>query len=138
AEEELAAWRADWGQLLVRIGLSGELSPAEATAELALVTELLKDYDEAQILQKRVAGIDRDAVAFSKEVGDFCQLVAPDLADRPVVDVVDRLAERLEAAQTDRTRSNALVREQAQARERLAKIGEARALAAAAIELLCE
>lgn len=80
-EAELKAWRRKWAQNVSRIGLEGDASPRVAMAVIESLREARAHRDEADSLQKRIQGIDRDAGTFRTRVADLVARLAPELGE---------------------------------------------------------
>jgi uncharacterized protein YhaN len=67
-ENDLDRWKGAWGQHVGNIGLTAEASPTAAMSVIENIREAQRQRDEADILKKRIQGIDRDADAFMERV----------------------------------------------------------------------
>jgi uncharacterized protein YhaN len=101
-------WRASWAAAVSSLGLSADARPAEAEAVMEDVRTLFEKRKNAETLQKRIQGIDRDAEAFSGKVSALADAVASDLSGNAAEDIVLQLQARLTRAREDRTRKNTL------------------------------
>ena len=97
-DAELATWRRAWEKKMSRIGLGGDASPAAALAVIDSLREARGKMGEADVLRKRIDGIDRDANDFINRVGSLVRRLAPDLADEPADRAAEMLHARLKAA----------------------------------------
>ncbi|MBU1566224.1 MAG: AAA family ATPase, partial [Proteobacteria bacterium] len=68
AREALAGWREQWRNALVDLGQKVEVTPLEAGDLLETLQGCFAKLKEAEDLQKRIDGIDRDAAELSREV----------------------------------------------------------------------
>ncbi len=102
-EDERRAWRRAWSRKVAQIGLKGDASPRVAAAVIERLRAARSQRGEADILRKRIQGIDRDARAFHERVMDLAADLAPELRDEPV----DRTAQFLYARLTDARESQA-------------------------------
>jgi uncharacterized protein YhaN len=91
AIEEFQAWRARWQEAVAGLGLGQDAPPAEAVDMLERIGQLFRKLDEAGELRIRIEGIDADGTGFTAQVRDLVKRVAPDLANLPVAEVVQRL-----------------------------------------------
>jgi len=107
-QKEFEKWRASWAAAVSSLGLSADSRPAEAEAVMEDVRTLFEKLKNAETLQKRIQGIDRDAEAFSGKVSALTDAVAPDLSGSAAQDIVLQLHARLTRAREDRTRKNTL------------------------------
>jgi uncharacterized protein YhaN len=117
AETALASAAREWTAALVRIGMSGAESPVEASAVLALMTELFGKLDAASDLRSRIQAIRDDAERFAAEVGRVVQALAPDLASQPPESSVVQMHRRLAIAQKDQTTHRLLSDQLAEAKK---------------------
>lgn len=99
AEAALAGWQDQWRQAIAGLGASDELPPAEAVERLDTLQSCFDKLQEAEILQKRIDGIDRDAEAFDREVRALLQQVASQMTVLPIDQAVLRLRTMLDQAQ---------------------------------------
>ncbi len=76
-----AAWQERWDEA-VR-GLGAGTSPAEVRHVLETLRELFAKLKDAERLERRIAGIDRDTERFRSEVRALVAHAAPHLAGRP-------------------------------------------------------
>ncbi|MGD9098777.1 MAG: AAA family ATPase, partial [Desulfobacterales bacterium] len=95
-EEELTAWRATWSRKISRVGLAGDAAPRVVAAVIESIRESRSQRGEADILRKRIQGIDRDADAFRQRVRGLAATLRPRHADEPP----DRTARHLYACLT--------------------------------------
>jgi len=111
-----AAWQERWDEA-VR-GLGAGTSPAEVRQILETLRELFGKLKDAERLERRIAGLDRDAERFRAEVRALAAHVAPRLAGRAAeqaMPVVIELHALLTQARAQEARRAELVRQ----RERL-------------------
>jgi uncharacterized protein YhaN len=92
-ESDLERWKIRWGKNVEKIGLDAEASPGAAMVVIDSIREAKVLIDEADVLRKRIEGIDRDIDTFQKKVKYLVDSVAPDLKD----ETPDRAAELLNA-----------------------------------------
>lgn len=116
-ENKQRDWQAAWGKQTVRIGLGTETSPTAALAVIESIREANAKRDEADILQKRIRGIDRDADAFRQRVDDLTARLAPGLKDEPHDRAALLLNVRLTEAREARSNLKNLERQLAEARK---------------------
>ncbi|MFA7423423.1 MAG: AAA family ATPase [Desulfosarcinaceae bacterium] len=95
-ETALDDWQQSWHQSVTRLGISAEASPTAALAVIDNLKEARNQIAEAEVLRKRIDGIDRDAAAFQARVEALIAALAPDLA----AETLDRAAELLNARLT--------------------------------------
>jgi len=97
-EGNLAKWRSGWKKATAKIGLDADLSPNAALAVIESVREAKIKTGEAEVLRKRIAGIDRDCSDFTARVRRLVEALAPDLTMEPEDSAAERLNSRLIAA----------------------------------------
>lgn len=62
------ALRSEWPKVTKRLGLSKDAGPEELDSAANGLTELFRSVDDAQALQRRIAGIERDAEALAADI----------------------------------------------------------------------
>jgi uncharacterized protein YhaN len=131
-ERDLQCWKAAWVQQVTALGLRAEASPAAALAMIESIRETQGYLDEADVLDKRILGIDRDAAAFQERVHDLVHRLAPELTQASAEEASILLNAKLNQGRSQQSRQKALQRqlEDAQAeREQAAKrLADANAL----------
>ncbi len=100
-EEALKAWRDSWKDRMNGIGLAADASVEEALTVLTALRALLSKVREAEQMQRRIRGIERDAATFSEDVVQLCSLHASELVDSPAEQAADQLSRRYRKACTD-------------------------------------
>jgi len=97
---KLLDWRQQWDATVRRLGLGADATPAQANAVTEDIKNLFTRIREADVLRKRIEGIDRDARKFEEKVSHLAEQMAPDLlnlpADQAVTDLNTRLTEARE------------------------------------------
>lgn len=99
----LAEWKTEWGRHVTQIGLAADAGPAAALAVIESLREAKIQFDEAEVLKKRIAGIDRDAKAFADQVAALAEDLATDLVGEPPDRVAELLNSRLNEARESNT-----------------------------------
>jgi uncharacterized protein YhaN len=107
-QKALAAWSVDWENNMRNLGLNKEASPTAALAVIETVREAGSKMEDAEVLQKRIDGIDRDASAFDARVADLVRDVAADLMDETRDRAAELLYARLTAARQKESQRQAL------------------------------
>jgi uncharacterized protein YhaN len=92
---ELRLWQKQWEAAVRPLGLDADALPAQAGVMLEELKNLFEKLKEAGTLQKRIEGIDRDALAFDRAVAGLVATVAPDLTARPSQEAALELDNRL-------------------------------------------
>ncbi len=95
-ENELGQWKTRWGKIVEKIGLDAQASPGAAVVVLDSIREAKGLMDEADVLGKRIKGIDRDADTFKQQVDHLVDNLASEFKDDPP----DRAAVMLNARLT--------------------------------------
>ena len=108
AQEALAHWLEQWRNALLVLGLKNEVSTLEAIDLIETLQSCFDKLKEADDLQKRIDGIDRDADEIEKEVRALVDKVAPDMLALPVDKAILQLRTMLSQAQKDGTLYNEL------------------------------
>lgn len=98
SELERERWRGQWGEVIVELGLDANAAPAEVEDVLATLTGVFTELDQAIELERRVAGIDRDAELFAAEVRGFAVELDPDLGEVDPERAILELHQRLKTA----------------------------------------
>ena len=111
AQEALAKWQADWQKALSGLGLTEEVSTLEVIDIIDALQSCFDKLKEADDLQKRINGIDRDAGELEKEVRSLVGKVAPDMLALPVEQAILQLRTTHNQAQKDSTRYDELSEE---------------------------
>lgn len=131
-EEDHRRWQRQWERAVKPLGLGAETRPAEAGAVMEELKSIFDKLREAEVLQQRIEGIDRDAEAFSAEVAALATAVAPDLAGRPAEAAAGELQRRLTAGREAQSKRQALQtqvdQEQAKLRQSDGVVGEIESL----------
>jgi uncharacterized protein YhaN len=136
-EEALRDWRNVWSQKVADIGLKGDARPGAATAVIESIRVAKAQYAEADILRKRIHGIDRDAGVFRRRVGDLVAQLAPELKGQSLDRAAPLLNARLNAAREAQTARRSLEQQQIKARTSLTDAQKRQDDAEALIQALC-
>jgi uncharacterized protein YhaN len=138
AEQDLGRWRERWEEAVAPLGLGPDASPGQAVAVMEDLAALLDKIKEADVLHKRVAGIDRDTRAYTDQVNALLGQSAPDLEGRPADQAVPELHARLDRAREESAQKARLERERERREERV-RTAEARVLELrSGLDVLCE
>jgi len=108
SEKALERWKKQWGEAVAPLGLSSDCLPSEADAVMEELRSLFDKLKEADVLEKRIQGIDRDGQSFSQGVRSLAETAAPELSENPPEDTVLKLHHRLTHAREARTRHTEL------------------------------
>lgn len=95
AETELLQWQKLWQDAVQNLGLKSRISPDEADDILETLQHCFDKVKDADVLHKRIEGIDKDASGFSRDVDALITLLAPDLKNQPPAQAVIQLQSML-------------------------------------------
>ena len=107
-EKELAQWLQAWKQAIAHLGLDENVLPAHAGILMEELKSLFDKLKEADVLQKRIHGIDRDATAFQSRVFELVNIVAKDLAGHPADKAAVEINTRLRQTQSAESKKQTL------------------------------
>lgn len=138
AEADLGRWRTRWEAAVAPLGLSAEALPAEAAEVLDEVRSLFDKLKEADVLKKRIEGIDKDAENFSREVLKLAETAAPDLSHMPARDIALKLHQRLTRSREAQTRYKELDKQLSTERKNLDAARKEAARIEARLIRMCE
>ena len=133
----LDGWNADWEKNVRHLGLDKDVSPTAALAVIETIREAGNKFEEAEVLQKRIDGIDRDTAAFEARVADLVRDCAPELLDESRERAAELLLARLTAARKDESRQHALSEQLEAARKAVGDADTRISHSRAVIEALC-
>lgn len=102
AQEALTKWQAEWQKALSGLGLT-DVSTLEAIDIIDTLQSCFDKLKEANDLQTRINGIDRDAGELDKDVRSLLEEVAPEMLDLPLEQAILQLRTMLNQAQKDST-----------------------------------
>jgi len=136
-EEELRRWQKDWVQAVKPLGLAADARPGAATAVMEELKSLFDKLREAEVLQQRLDGIERDAEAFARKVQALAGSVAADLAARPVDEVTLELQRRLTGARQTQSKRQTLQKQSDQAQAKMQQAAVAMAEIEAQLKGMC-
>jgi uncharacterized protein YhaN len=103
-DQALSKWKAGWENSVGKIGIRADATPTAALAVIESVKEVGRKISEADILGKRIKGIDRDADEFKSRVEELVEILAPDLKKESQDRAAELLNGRLNTARKDETR----------------------------------
>lgn len=137
ATGELNRWRDQWREVTRRLGMNEGASSDEANQVLGAIDELFAKLKQADDLQKRIQGIDRDAAQFAERLHQLDKLLSSGLVSQPVDQAVADLYDRLTQAQRIQVRSNELAAQRKREQTRLDKVRSDIRRLRAAIQTMC-
>jgi uncharacterized protein YhaN len=118
-EAERGRWQEAWKQAVTPLGLEAAARPAEAKAVMEELNSLFEKLQHAEVEQKRMDGIDRDAEAFRLKVAAMAAAVAEDLVGQPAGETSLELQRRLNRAREAQSKRAALQKQVEQAKAQL-------------------
>ena len=121
SEQELSQWQKEWEQAVLPLGLDVDAVPAQANAVMEDLNTLFGKLKDANILQKRIHSINRDADEFAVKVSGLVDAVAGDLKELPAGDATLELNRRLTLARTAQSQRQTLGKQLAQEQSRMDK-----------------
>ena len=96
AEAARDTWQEQWRRAIGELGLPGDASPEAAQQFFNDLDAYLDRADAADGLRKRIEGIQRDSRELERDVASLVDRTAPDLANIPVDQAVERLNGQLQ------------------------------------------
>jgi len=111
-EAALTQWQRDWEEALRPLGLGRDAVPAQANAVIDELKDLFDKVKEAEVIQKRIKGIDRDAEKFRHDLRELAGRVAPDLGELTPEQLASELNARLKRARSAKTKLESLVKQE--------------------------
>ena len=136
-EGELRRWQKDWEQAVKPLGLAADARPGAANAVMEELKSLFDKLREAEILQQRLDGIERDAEAFTRKVKALAGAVAADLAARPADEAALDLQRRLTGARQTQSKRQTLQKQSDQAQAKMQQAAVAMAEIEAQLKGMC-
>jgi uncharacterized protein YhaN len=119
SEKDLNNWQKDWEKAVRPIGLTADAQPEEANVVMDELKNLFEKIKEADILQKRIMGIDRDREEFIRKVTGLVEVIAKDLSKRSASEAAIELHHRLKQSREARTKQETLQKQSDQEHRRL-------------------
>ncbi len=116
-ERDMQAWQDGWGRVVTTIGLPADARPAAALATIESIRETRTYQDEADVLQKRIQGIDRDADVFRRRVARLVGSLAPELSETSAEEAAVLLNAKLTEGRSQQSRLASLQQQLGSARE---------------------
>ncbi|MBW1889995.1 MAG: AAA family ATPase [Deltaproteobacteria bacterium] len=100
-EGTLSRWKTSWESSVKKIGIRADATPTTAIAVIENVREVKNKVGEANVLRKRIKGIDRDSAAFISRVDELVEILAADLKKESQDRAAELLNGRLTNARKD-------------------------------------
>jgi uncharacterized protein YhaN len=111
AQQDLITWQEQWKEALLELELKEEVATLEAMDLIETLQRCFENLKEADDLQKRIDGIDRDAAQLVAEVKAVAEKVAPGVPATPADQTIVKLRAMLGQAQKDSTLNDELSKE---------------------------
>jgi uncharacterized protein YhaN len=137
-EKDISDWQGEWEQAIRPLGLDAGTSPGQANAVMDDLKNLFDKLKEADILHKRIKGIDRDAEAFSQRVTDLAEYVAPEAKELPVEHAAADLNGRLTRAREAGTELKGLEKQRRQKKNQIEEAEKGISEARSKLDRMCE
>ena len=135
--EEFRRLKKEWKEAVAAIDPAGNIDVEHGLSILSDFEELETKTEKLDDLERRIQHIDNDEKALHSAVGDLCRDLAPELADSPVEQAVDRLAAMLKTAGRNREQLDALEKRERELLDDLEKDREAIGKVQAQIDDFC-
>jgi uncharacterized protein YhaN len=119
SEKDMSSWQKEWEKAVRPIGLNADSQPEEANVVMDELKNMFEKIKEAEILQKRIIGIDRDREEFIRRVTELVEVVANDLSKRPASEAAHELHHRLKQSREAGTKQETLQKQLEQEHLRL-------------------
>ncbi len=103
-DQDMDRWKTAWADHVSQIGLETDTSPTMALTVMENIREARTQQEEADVLAKRIAGIDRDAARFCERVQDLVENLAGDLQKASAEEATVLINARLTEARTLQSR----------------------------------
>jgi uncharacterized protein YhaN len=107
--DSFSQWKTSWETSVKKIGIRAEANPTAALAVIESIREFRNKISQADVLRKRIDGIDRDSAGFTSRVDELVEALAPDLKAESRDRAAELLNGRLTHARKDESRQAGLV-----------------------------
>jgi len=107
--DTLSRWTSSWEKSVKKIGIRAGANPTAALAVIESIREFRNKISEADVLRKRIDGIDRDSAGFTSRVDELVEALAPELKAESRDRAAELLNGRLTHARKDASRQAGLV-----------------------------
>ncbi len=135
---ELFQWRSDWVNAVHRLGLGADATPVQANAVTDDLKNLFAKIKDADVLCKRIKGIDRDAEEFAGKVRGFTEQIDPYLAELQAEQAVTELNARLTHVREAKARRQSLEKQKHQEEKKLGTASEKIVRIRTHLSVMCE
>lgn len=119
AEDELAEWGKEWNSAVKKLKLPESSAVAAASAVLQKFDDVSGHVRDAEKLESRIAGLERDIRKFDADTDAVISQLEPGLAATDKVVAVERLNERAQLAKKDLATVDAARRQIAEENEKI-------------------
>ncbi|MGD9331170.1 MAG: AAA family ATPase [Desulfobacterales bacterium] len=109
-QKDLDRWKVLWRHHVTKLGVAPDTGPSAALAVIENIREARAQKSEADVLQKRIRGIDRDAAAFRDRVAQLVDVLADALHGTAPEEASLRLSSELTQARALQARQKDLQR----------------------------
>ncbi|MFZ0452054.1 MAG: AAA family ATPase [Desulfatiglandaceae bacterium] len=137
-EKDITHWQGEWEKAIRPLGLDGEATPGQANAVMDDLKSLFDKLKEADILHKRIKGIDTDAEAFSQRVTALVDQVAIEAKKIPIEQAAADLNGRLTRAREAGTELKGLEKQLGQEEKQLREAEKGISGARSKLDRMCE
>lgn len=119
SNDKLIDWLTKWAAAMAHLGLPESAHPSQAVEAMTQAAELSEKLKDSRDLHERIAGIERDALRFTKCVHELAERAAPEIATLPVEQAALELLKRLKVATAEKDQHEARQAEQNRERAKL-------------------
>ncbi|MCF8142705.1 MAG: AAA family ATPase [Deltaproteobacteria bacterium] len=137
SEQNLEEWSADWARAVSRLGFSKDALPDEVNDFVLALDDVFVELEKAKEKQQRIDAMQKNHVAYGREVADAVAKLAPDLKDLEPEPAVMALHGRLAGDKERRQEYRLLEEDKRKKHAALSKEQEKLAGLEEAIRLLC-
>jgi len=137
-QKEISQWETEWAEAVRPLGLGNDAGPEQANAIMEDLKDLFEKRKDAEILNKRVKGIDKDAAVFSQKVMHLAQYAAPELRTLPVEQAVTELNAALTRTRSALSERRTLEKQRQQETRRLNEAEASIAGIKSRLDAMCE
>jgi uncharacterized protein YhaN len=105
----LAEWSATWAAAIEPLGLGAEALPSEVNQTVETLRRIFASRNDAEKIERRVAGLDRDLETFRHDVRALAAVLAPERASQPPDQTAVHLHSLLQEARRHHDRRETLL-----------------------------
>jgi len=137
AAQDLATWQEEWAAVMKPLGLPADTKPKVARSTMDSYLEVFAHFDEAEKLEARIKGIEKDEERFLELLGRLTKEVSPGKADETPQQQMARLRRELDEAVKARDDRERQARELAELERRVATLETHLAASEEKVAALC-